>query len=473
MEKFLFRWKNVKSFEDTGWVPSRRLNLLIGPNNSGKSSLLTPLLLLKQTWDSPDPSIALNLHGSLSNSGSYSDLVFRHDVGKSLQFSLNFNEPLPVGERPSLGWLLPSVIDLVFDPGPSPSRIPVLSRYRASDGLGRTLIDRRRSSRGYSMGSFKRVVESMRSNPRFGMADEPLLNSATDRLVATDRPTNFLFTGSEVAQRVFSPHNSHDDEQGDTAPIYAASAPAAPSLYTQVYLSLSSFVSHLFTAHLLRDMAYIGPIRQRARRTYEVLEEIPIAVGSTGERTAELLYHHQSDEMKEGVDYWMREFGLADRIRCNAVADGIFSLVVEQEQIVSNISDSGFGISQVLPLVVSGLAAEEESLLIAEQPEIHLNPRLQGVLADLFVTLALHKRNLIIETHSEHLLLRLRRLIAEGRIDAADIAILFVEKHGDHSAVREVEINSNGSIRPEDWPNGFFEDSMKDAIGLARAQQAN
>jgi predicted ATPase len=124
----------------------------------------------------------------------------------------------------------------------------------------------------------------------------------------------------------------------------------------------------------------------------------------------------------------------------------------------------------VLPLIVQALAAPKGSLTIAEQPEIHLNPRLQYLLADLFAEMASSDHRVIVETHSEHLLLRLRRLVASGKIGHEKVAIYFVEKRNGVSRIRHVPIQQNGHISSEVWPEGFFEESLRESLALAAAQ---
>jgi predicted ATPase len=137
---------------------------------------------------------------------------------------------------------------------------------------------------------------------------------------------------------------------------------------------------------------------------------------------------------------------------------------------ITNIADAGFGTSQVLPLITQAIAAAPDSLTLAEQPEIHLNPRLQCVLADLFVEMAAAKRRVIVETHSEHLLLRLRRLVAMGKISHEDVALYFIERDREQSTIRHVPIQKNGHIKPADWPAGFFGETLRESLALATTQ---
>jgi predicted ATPase len=99
-----------------------------------------------------------------------------------------------------------------------------------------------------------------------------------------------------------------------------------------------------------------------------------------------------------------------------------------------------------------------------------LNPRLQAGLADLVVALSKRGIGLIIESHSEHFLLRIRRLLAEDSIAAEDVGLHFVERDRATSLVREVPLDQNGYIDPESWPREFFDDSLRESLALAAAQ---
>lgn len=166
----------------------------------------------------------------------------------------------------------------------------------------------------------------------------------------------------------------------------------------------------------------------------------------------------------------MQRFEFGESLELHNMSEDLFSLTFNTKSKQTNIADAGFGASQVLPLVVQALAALRNSITLAEQPEIHLNPRLQVVLADLFVNMANADHRLVVETHSEHLLLRVRRLVARGEISPDKVAIYFVEKRGDASHIRQIPLGENGDIEPDVWPAGFFEDSLREAIGLASEQ---
>ena len=108
------------------------------------------------------------------------------------------------------------------------------------------------------------------------------------------------------------------------------------------------------------------------------------------------------------------------------IKDIIHQIVVKQNSLDLDITDVGFGVSQVLPVIIQGFLSKERSITLVEQPEIHLHPKMQADLADLFIDIAINKnvkkgsssKYLIIETHSEYLLKRLRRRISENKISA-------------------------------------------------------
>lgn len=135
--------------------------------------------------------------------------------------------------------------------------------------------------------------------------------------------------------------------------------------------------------------------------------------------------------------------------------------------------DIGVGISQVLPVLISAYAHEKKIIAI-EQPEIHLHPAIQSDLADVFIESALgEKRNtFIIETHSEHLLLRIMRRMRETAknqkkipydVTPKDVMVLFVERVDGKAIVREIPLNEHGEL-VKAWPGGFFEEGFREVF---------
>lgn len=136
--------------------------------------------------------------------------------------------------------------------------------------------------------------------------------------------------------------------------------------------------------------------------------------------------------------------------------------------------DIGFGIGQVLPILVSA-AALKESLTAIEQPELHLHPAHQAELGDVFIESALGERRntFLLETHSEHLILRIMRRMREtheGKLPAGlppvrpeDVSIVFVEPGANGSIIREMPLNERGEL-VKAWPGGFFEEGLREML---------
>jgi len=138
-------------------------------------------------------------------------------------------------------------------------------------------------------------------------------------------------------------------------------------------------------------------------------------------------------------------------------------LVDQRANTVVTHRDVGIGITQVLPVLVTAYASKDK-IIAMEQPEIHLHPALQAELGDVFIEAATGERGnrFILETHSEHLILRILRRIREGRLHPDDIAVLFVEPlAGRGSRVIELRVDEEGDFI-DDWPGGFFEESYRE-----------
>ena len=438
------RWQNFRGFADTGWLVLPPLTVLIGPNNAGKSSIIAPMLLLNQTMLSRDASTPLVTRGNLLDAGTFRNILTRHE-SRVLKFGLRFHIHDASEEKPlrKLGAYPPGALDIAFEPVEDPHGC-VLKEYVVYDMFLRKVLGRTLQKSGY-----------------YSLSGLPSsdLRVAERKVLKHSRPNHFLFNAT-LDLSEFIPKER------------AAEGPAAPDFSEQfsVYLAI---VSRVFADMrlLLDQLSYIGPLRDRLRHYYEVSIDRPQTVGPSGERAANLLRYRYA-ELADSVDKWVQAFELGDRLTLEQLSDDLFSINLLSDGMTTNMADAGFGASQVFPLIVQALTADSYSLTIAEQPEIHLNPRLQNTLADLFVDMALRDRYTLVETHSEHFLLRLRRLIADGKIAPDRVALYFVEKFGDESRVRRIPIEPNGHIPTDEWPRGFFGETLRESLALAAAQAA-
>jgi len=133
------------------------------------------------------------------------------------------------------------------------------------------------------------------------------------------------------------------------------------------------------------------------------------------------------------------------------------------------ITDVGFGVSQILPVLVLCYYAPVGSTIILEQPEIHLHPSVQAGLADVFIeVITTRKLQIIVESHSEHLLRRLQRRIAEEELSNNDAALYFCQLDSEgNSQFISLELDPFGNIN--NWPEGFFGDEMGELVAMTEA----
>jgi hypothetical protein len=230
---------------------------------------------------------------------------------------------------------------------------------------------------------------------------------------------------------------------------------------------------------LLSRVYRVGPLRSRVPWYSGVGTVASAGFGQTGEDLITALGNkratsHGGQTLEQAVNHWLSDqLGMLDRLHVEDIdSKGTVRALFGDEKTGMkniNVAAMGEGVSQILPILQHALLLKSSSCLVVEQPEIHLHPALQSDLGDLFIQVVNREQcQVLIETHSEHLLLRVRRRIAEGVIKPEQVSILFVEKDGLESNVRDLHLNDSGHF--EDWPKGFFEDAYLEAMALAMAK---
>ena len=182
----------------------------------------------------------------------------------------------------------------------------------------------------------------------------------------------------------------------------------------------------------------------------------------------------RSEEMRlrDAVVYWLEKLGIAGDLRLQPVGRMLeFDLVDQQTRDRRDLTSVGVGASQILPVVVLCLVAEPGDLVLLEQPELHLHPKPQQVLGDFLLGIAQTGRQLIVETHSEYLVNRLRRRMVEQGLEADEdmIRLLYAKRENGSTSFDELRPNKFGSF--DSWPEGFFDQSRESQRRLSGRQQ--
>ncbi|MBO0952987.1 AAA family ATPase [Fibrella forsythiae] len=233
-----------------------------------------------------------------------------------------------------------------------------------------------------------------------------------------------------------------------------------------IYNITKTFVKSVQNSFSEDKINYVSPLRAHPKRYY-FLDKAKINKyldTLDGDSLTEIL--RENNYLKIQVNSWLSKFNL--QIDVDQLKDIIHKLVVKQNSLNLDITDVGFGISQVLPVIVQGFLSSRDSLTIIEQPEIHLHPKMQADLADLFIDIVQDKKSdtgnkynkyLLIETHSEYLLKRLRRRISEGVINNKNVAIYLIDpqKDGLGAKVKLLDVEEKGNF---EWPTDFYSNEL-------------
>lgn len=230
---------------------------------------------------------------------------------------------------------------------------------------------------------------------------------------------------------------------------------------------------------VLSRVYFLGPMRARAERTTMVGQRVDNYVGPSGEHMAELLYDKPA--LLEQVNEWCARLGLGYKVRMLTpqspdivISAGDFAVTALEDirhdpPVLVSSRAVGYGVGQLLPVIAQCLLSSG-GMVIVEQPEVHLHPRLQAAVGDLFVdTVNSGRAQLLVETHSEHLVLRTLRRVREGQLRPEDLAILYVDLHDDGAAfIRRLPVSEQGEL-VDGWPGGFFDERLLEVLpGLDR-----
>ncbi len=436
------RLQYFKSWRDTGLMRLAPLTALFGTNSSGKTSLLQWLLMLKQTAESPDRNQPLELGDdqSLVDMGTFPDLLFQHDINHPLKWQLDWNlgKTLRI-ENPA------AAKEILFEGDQLGFSASLHWQNNGQKGLGRTHVT-------YLRYHFSGHEFEMRADQKKGKGYQ----------LSVEDARGFRFIRSQGrAWELPAPYKCYGFPD-----------------QVRAYYQNASFLSDLELEfeRLFSRIHYLGPLREHPQRQYTWAGSNPRDMGPMGERVVDAIlaareqgayispgHKRRRLTLEERTAKWLQELGLVNSFSVRPVTEGskLFQVWVRRSPQSPEvlITDVGFGVSQILPVIALCYYVPEGSILVLEQPEIHLHPSVQAGLADVFID-AIRTRGIqiILESHSEHLLRRLQRRMAEEAFSHNDAALYFCRIEDGESRLDHLKIDMFGTI--ENWPQDFFGDEF-------------
>lgn len=531
--------KNFKPFGETQEAPLAPITLIYGPNSSGKSSFIQSLMVLKQTLDESENTSTSDLvtKGRFIDVGNFSSVLHRHEVDRQVEIGLSFHHSLM--ERMAIGRVVApnSNFGLLLKIGAIESNSGLVTPFLSS-------IDYSLESSGgriqyglcRQMTSVPADLEDLDEDDPFGEAWEErfIFSPETDQRVLT-KYLLAVITSPEFARRGSAHMRRQNTDPGIARLSEEAILQALPNYYAirsgvlrsnREYLpyaygpsrrdendierligSAMSDLNRFYSIALTRTflpLSYLGPLRSYPARFYLSQGATSNSVGATGEFTIPMLFQDKassegtsasdpdySGQLIYAVNSWFQKFEIPYTLNVANIGTHItgdfivVSLKDTRTGVVVGPADVGFGIGQLLPILVDGLLRNTLSgagrIICVEQPEIHLHPKLQAHLADFFIDTSLGTQSSvlqgrrppmrrpvgaqwIIETHSEALMLRLQRRIREGRLSPDDVSVLYVEPFNEIGAkIQQLRLDDRGEFIDE-WPSGFFEESFQEMM---------
>jgi predicted ATPase len=404
--------KQFKAWADTGPMALKPITLLLGTNSSGKSSLIQSLLLLKQTVDSPDRTIHLNLGGDerndVFNFGDFSSILTQGSTDRQFEIHFTFSRS-STDERIAAG-----AFHAVY--GQTANGAVVTQLLRLS-----------------------------------GQADDRVF-----RVQRREKGAFAIYVDSEQTTR-----GKSRDYAPERSIAFASKAVTLLGEDGSVVQDIS-----LAIRRELEGLVYLGPLRQKPLREYPWNKGKPGVIEPDGRQAIDallasaLLQGPDHKRIIQKVAHWLKRMDLADQLDVRQVGRSTrYEVVIDSQSISANLRDVGIGISQVLPVLTVAFFAPPGSTVILEEPEIHLHPLAQSVLAELFAEASRERRiQFVIETHSEHLFRRMQTLVAREELSTEDCELYFVEKEQGQAQLRRLELDSCGRVI--NWPERFFGDAL-------------
>ncbi|AFS79535.1 hypothetical protein Curi_c25400 [Gottschalkia acidurici 9a] len=432
--------KNFKSFKKSGQIDIKKINILVGPNSSGKSSFIQGLLLLKNAIQCKMEDPTLGIDGE---SITYKALVYDNDVDNKIQYKIGFDESEQKTESIE--------VNILKD---------FLENIDESDII--KIAEKYREIKIKDMSFTLKIVDDIT------LSIDAFEVNTTDDInvkVSKDKENYTLKLNDNIIDNIEAIYPCKFYFKIKKEKLHELSNSSLENIIL-VYYILDKLEQNL--NRLGEKFLYLESLRSDFHRIEYVSNERKTrTVGSRGQDTLLTLLDIdrkcdvdiEIKEKKENINYWLDEFELGDNIEAREVDEDKYSIMIRNKHlgIYNNILDVGIGTAQLLPIIIESVNSQKESIVIIEEPETHIHPNAQAKLADLFVDCAKKdNKKFLIETHSIFLVTQLQILVASGKISPDDIGIYYFTQDQDGTKIMKMEIAENGQFE-EDWPSGFFD----------------
>lgn len=460
-----------KSYGDRTMFDVKPLTILCGVNSSGKSSLIKSMLLMKQSFENLATNNELTFNEKYCNCGSFRDVVYNRKA-ESFTIKNGFKIARGVDKNGNFNDYRDTVY---YKELKKMYRLPgkTLAEFDISSEI--VVVQDNNDNHGSVTGN-KIQLYKLKINV-FLQENEIRIPHITTKIVLK-RVGSSPFTYNIFIQDLPSTNQGEELYSGEleNCTCYFSGA-ALTNMYKQeMEQDARNVLANLFAifriiSNQYLSIKFIAPLRETPKRYY-ISDRNVFDVGVSGENTVLLFAKErkrkkknvvepfQSEDlfsinyvdmkMSELVQRWMDYFGLGS---LSLAGDTILQLNVDGY----NIVDVGFGVSQTVPLIVQSLIMRKDETLILEQPEIHLHPQMQMRMADFLLAQALSEKNMIIETHSDHIVNRVCRRVMENPALADKVKIYFIDKNEYGVTVaEEVKIDKIDGITIEN-PKFFYQ----------------
>lgn len=432
--------QGYKSLSDESSIEIRPFTILSGSNSSGKSSIMQPLLLLKQTLEAPYDPDPLLLDGPIIHFTSVE------------QFQAKREDLTPVETL---------VIGLEIDARQSLASVFSYESMGGIELIETKYDDFEEHERSMNV-TEKTTAETLSpGHAEFAKTFQSQMQSFFDERTDDDRDDQQEREAEQIRLEV-EPHSSRGFFELDLTVGFDTEDDSVrrPPPFSVTLLPTEYFKRRI------RQIIHVPPLRGNPERTYKTTGTGPEFPGTFDNYVASLIFSWQrTDDIRlEMLAKHLSLLGLTEHVSTEQVNNVQRKLHVGRlpcgakvsESDTVSIADVGFGVSQILPVLVALLAADRGQLVYLEQPEIHLHPRAQAALAEVLVEAIEREVRVVVETHSSILLRSIQTLVAEGRLPASDVMLhWFTRNDKGITQIASAELDDTGAFG--EWPEDFAE----------------